>query len=77
MKSLAIKAKLDPEQISGHSTPIGAAQDLLSAGASIGQIMAKVGWSKVDTVMRYVEVGDTTALNSVANCGALTLTRAE
>ena len=56
-KSLAVKAKLDPEQISGHSTRIGAAQDLLSGGASIGQIMAKVGWSKVDTVMRYVGLG--------------------
>ena len=62
-KSLAVKAKLDPEQISGHSTRIGAAQDLLDGGASIGQIMAKVGWSKVDTVMRYVGVGKITALN--------------
>jgi site-specific recombinase XerD len=76
-KSIAIKAKLDPEQISGHSTRIGAAQDLLDSGASIGQIMAKVGWSKVDTVMRYVGVGDITALNSVAHRGNLTLTRAD
>jgi len=76
-KSIAIKAKLDPEQISGHSTRIGAAQDLLDSGSSIGQIMAKVGWSKVDTVMRYVGVGDITALNSVAHNGGLTLTRAD
>jgi len=76
-KSIAIKAKLDPEQISGHSTRIGAAQDLLDSGSSIGQIMAKVGWSKVDTVMRYVGVGDITALNSVAHRGNLTLTRAD
>jgi integrase len=66
-KSLALKAKLDPEQISGHSTRIGAAQDLLSGGASIGQIMAKVGWGKVDTVMRYVGVGDLSAINSQSN----------
>ena len=66
-KSLAVKSKLDPEQISGHSTRIGAAQDMLSGGASIGQIMAKVGWSKVDTVMRYVGVGDLSAINSQAN----------
>ena len=66
-KSIAIKAKLDPEQISGHSTRIGAAQDLLDSGASIGQIMAKVVWSKVDTVMRYVGVGDLSAINSQAN----------
>ena len=66
-KSLAVKAKLDPEQISGHSTRIGAAQDMLSGGASIGQIMAKVGWSKVDTVMRYVGVGQLSALQSKSN----------
>ena len=66
-KLLAVKAKLDPKQISGHSTRIGAAQDLLDGGASIGQIMAKVGWSKVDTVMRYVGVGDLSAINSQAN----------
>ena len=63
-KSLAAKAKLAPKEISGHSTRIGAAQDLLDSGARIGQIMAKVGWSKVDTVMRYVGVGDLSAINS-------------
>ena len=76
-KSIAIKADLAPKEISCHSTRIGAAQDMLSGGASIGQIMAKVGWSKVDTVMRYVGVGDITARNSVAHSGGLTLTRAE
>ena len=65
--SLAVKAKLDPEQTSGHSKRIGAAQDMLSGGASIGQIMAKVGWSKVDTVMRYVGVGQLSALQSKSN----------
>ena len=63
-KSLAIKADIEPKQISGHSTRIGAAQDLLDGGASIGQIMAKVGWSKVDTVMRYVGVNYIEAMNS-------------
>ncbi len=62
-KSLAVKADFDPKQISGHSTRIGAAQDLLDGGASIGQIMAKVGWSKVDTVMRYVGVNNIEAMN--------------
>ena len=66
-KSLALKAKLDPEQISGHSTRIGAAQDLLDSGASIGQIMAKVGWSKVDTVMRHVGVGELFTFQSQSN----------
>jgi len=46
------------------STRIGAAQDFLSGGLSIGQVMAKVGWSKVDTVMRYVGIGDLSAINS-------------
>ena len=63
-KSLAVKADLNPKQISGHSTRIGAAQDLLDSGASIGQIMAKVGWSKVDTVMRYVGVTNIEATSS-------------
>lgn len=56
VKSIAVKVDLDPNQIRGHSTRIGAAQGLLDSGASIGQIVAKVGWSKVDTVMRYVGV---------------------
>ncbi len=63
-KSLAVKAKLDPANISGHSTRIGAPQDMLSGGASIGQIMVKVGWSKVDTVMRYVGATDVSTLLS-------------
>jgi site-specific recombinase XerD len=63
-KLLAVKAKLNPEQISGHSSRIGAAQDMLSGGSSIGQIMAKVGWSKVDTVMRYAGVGNIEAINT-------------
>jgi site-specific recombinase XerD len=57
-KRLAICAGLPTktvEQISGHSLRVGAAQDLLRHGASLPQIMVKGGWSKVDTVMRYVE----------------------
>ena len=76
-KSIALKVGLDPMQISGHSTRVGAAQDMLSGGASIAQIMAKVGWSKVDTVMRYVGVGDIVALNSASHSGDLTLRRTD
>jgi len=57
-KLLAEKANIDSEvikQISGHSMRVGAAQDQLTAGASLPQIMVKGGWSKPDTVMRYVE----------------------
>ena len=34
---------------------IGGAQDLLALGASLPQIIVKGGWTKTDTVMRYVE----------------------
>ena len=56
-KSLAKRAQINPKRVSGHSTRIGAAQDLLDQGKTIGQIMAIVGWSKVDTVMRYIGTG--------------------
>ena len=52
-KSLARQAQINPKSISGHSTRVGAAQDLLNNGKSIGQIMTIGGWSKVDTVIRY------------------------
>jgi site-specific recombinase XerD len=57
-KRLATEAGIDElsvKNISGHSIRIGAAQDLLISGATLPQIMAKGGWTKVDTVMRYVE----------------------
>ncbi len=57
-KRLATNAGIDSssvKNISGHSIRIGAAQDLLISGATLPQIMAKGGWTKVDTVMRYVE----------------------
>lgn len=43
------------ERISGHSCRVGAAQDLVTSGASLPVIMSKGRWSKTDTVMRYVE----------------------
>lgn len=52
-KSLAEKSQIESAKISGHSTRIGAAQDLLNNGSSFGQIMAIAGWTKIDTVMRY------------------------
>ena len=42
-------------KISGHSTRVGAAQDLLLSGASLPMIMNKERWSKTDTVIRYTE----------------------
>ena len=43
------------KQISGHSLRVGGAQEMLRHGSSLPQIMVKGGWSKTDTVMRYVE----------------------
>ena len=57
-KRIARDAGLDElviEGISGHSMRVGAAQDLLNAGASMPIIMQRGRWSKTDTVMRYVE----------------------
>jgi site-specific recombinase XerD len=57
-KRLAKDGKLPQEiidQISGHSMRVGAAQDLLKSGASMPMIMNKGRWSKIDTVMRYLE----------------------
>jgi site-specific recombinase XerD len=57
-KRLAKEAKLPKEitdHISGHSMRVGAAQDLMTSGASMPLIMNKGRWSKTDTVMRYLE----------------------
>ena len=57
-KRIARNARVDEnliERISGHSCRVGAAQDLVNAGASLPVIMSKGRWSKTDTVMRYIE----------------------
>lgn len=57
-KKIAGKANLDCDtikNISGHSLRVGAAQDLLREGASLPVIVNRGGWSKTDTVMRYVK----------------------
>jgi len=41
--------------ISGHSMRVGSSQDLMQSGAALPIIMNRGGWSKVDTVMRYIE----------------------
>jgi site-specific recombinase XerD len=68
-KKLARECGLPEEvkrRISGHSARVGGAQDLLACGASIAQVMAKVGWTKVDTVMRYVGYTPIQAINTEA-----------
>jgi len=57
-KALARKANLPKSiagQISGHSMRLGASHDLLKLGASLPEIMVRGGWSKTDTVMRYIK----------------------
>ena len=57
-KTLAKRAQLNKlivQSISGHSMRVGGAQDMLVQGASLPQIMVKGGWTKTDTVIRYVE----------------------
>lgn len=57
-KKIAIKVDVEKEnvkKISGHSMRVGAAQDLMLNGATLTIIMNKGRWSKMDTVMRYLE----------------------
>jgi integrase len=43
------------KKISGHSMRVGAAQDLVQLGNSMPIIMNRGRWTKIDTVMRYIE----------------------
>lgn len=43
----------------GHSLRVGAAQDMRAAGLSLVEIMQAGGWRKTETLMRYVEGGET------------------
>jgi site-specific recombinase XerD len=57
-KKLAELSKIDAsiiKNISGHSMRVGAAQDLMLSKASFPVIMDRGRWSKIDTVMRYIE----------------------
>jgi site-specific recombinase XerD len=57
-KKLAGKVNVDKEilkKISGHSTRVGAAQNLLNSGANLGMILKKGRWTKIDTAMKYLE----------------------
>ena len=57
-KKLAELSKIDSsviKRISGHSMRVGAAQDLMLSKTSLPIIMTRGRWSKVDTVMRYLE----------------------
>ena len=47
------KSQID--RISGHSTRVGSAQDLVKCGATLPQIMLAGGWKSAGTVARYIE----------------------
>jgi site-specific recombinase XerD len=57
-KKRAYDSKIDSEiikEISSHSARVGSAQDLMTSGTSLLEIMSRGRWSKTDTVMRYIE----------------------
>lgn len=57
-KRLAKKAGLSQaiiKNISGHSFRVGAAQDLMTSGASLPILMNRGRWSKPETALRYIE----------------------
>lgn len=57
-KRLAIAAGLPEDtvqQISGHSTRVGAAQDMMTNGKSTAQVMRRGTWKSPRMVMRYTE----------------------
>ena len=61
LKGLAARAGVPPvtlRGLSGHSMRVGAAQDLMTAGHGLLQIMTAGGWTSVNVVGRYVREAD-------------------
>ncbi|WP_293371859.1 tyrosine-type recombinase/integrase [Nevskia sp.] len=54
-KQRALRAGLDAELISGHSTRVGAAQDLIAANFSGAEVMRQGRWKTERMVIRYSE----------------------
>lgn len=57
-KKYALIAKVESKvirNISSHSMRVGASQDLMLSGAAFPTIMNRGRWSKIDTLMRYLE----------------------
>ncbi|MDR5728950.1 MAG: site-specific integrase, partial [Terriglobia bacterium] len=54
-KRRAAAVGLSSTEIAGHSTRIGAAQDMLAAGLSGAEIMREVGWRTERQLFRYTE----------------------
>jgi len=58
IKQALVRVKRYPRpsdlEVSGHSLPVGAVQDLLIAGYDIAAIMRAGGWLEPSTVARYL-----------------------
>ncbi len=54
-KLLARHAGIEADDISGHSTRVGAAQDLAAAGFGLPEILIAGGWRSPTMVGRYTE----------------------
>lgn len=55
-RKLAVAAEVKtPRPHSGHSTRVGAAQDMLAAGLELGEVMQAGNWKSVAMVARYGE----------------------
>ena len=55
IKKMATAAGLDPVGLSGHSTRVGGAQDMVGAGLDVGEVMVAGGWKTATMVARYSE----------------------
>jgi len=57
-KKTAQQAKIEEDKvvnISGHSLRVGAAKELAKKGVSFPNLMNKGRWTKIDTVMKYIQ----------------------
>jgi len=54
-KRIALATGLDISKISGHSTRVGAAQDLVAAGIDMPAIMQAGSWTTPERIARYSE----------------------
>ena len=54
-KRRAKAAGVDPAEISGHSSRVGAAQDLVAADLGVAEVMQAGGWKTPTMVARYTE----------------------
>lgn len=54
-KSRALAAGLDAERVSGHSTRVGATQDLMANNFSAAEIMRQGRWKSERMIVRYSE----------------------